>query len=682
MASRLKEDEKHEKIIRGLLKQPANRKCINCNSLGPQYVCTTFWTFVCTTCSGIHREFTHRVKSVSMAKFTPQEVSSLQAGGNERAKEIYFKELDPQRHSTPDSSNVDRLRDFIKHVYVDRRYTGERGIDRPPRLKMGDREEPYDNNRADSSQSGYRSPPYDDTYERRHSDKSSPRNDQDNQRHSDYGRSPVRSGVVNDWRREDRFGNGGRSEDRRSADGDSKLEGRSPEHYMASPPAIRPVREILGENVAPLRVGEPPRVNSGRLADGSAHTKRTASSSSLASSNGNPVEIKREDSLIDFDADPKSVATAVVAQTQPSTFSQSVSNMTIASSNNDWACFDNAPESKVTTPSNVNSLESILTQPTVPAPSPTAGSAVTAAPSSNVLPSMTPLSVAPAAAPLVGNSAAFPPGAAAASELTSMLPVNGSTGHWNGTQHQQQSLFPNNGGVSTAQFSSSFFGVSNSQGPSGDPVAHTLQAAQAFPRVTVTAQPAEVKSSGRKELPEDLFTTKYLSFHAPASVWQGGLAPGMGFPVQYNSVAFMPTFPQSTKSSNPFDLGSEAFPAQVATFPSMAPLQAVLPNVAPPTGLVRTSSLGTATPTWMPPQQSSYPAAVLPLAPSFASAMAPGTHMGQPGFGNLSSSRHQGLGGVGNEVASLRSLNPNFDLGGKFTPAPNLNPSLSGNPFG
>lgn len=29
------------------------------------------------------REFSHRVKSVSMAKFTPQEIASLQAGGNE-----------------------------------------------------------------------------------------------------------------------------------------------------------------------------------------------------------------------------------------------------------------------------------------------------------------------------------------------------------------------------------------------------------------------------------------------------------------------------------------------------------------------------------------------------------------------------------------------------------------------
>jgi len=29
------------------------------------------------------REFTHRVKSISMAKFTAQEVSALQEGGNQ-----------------------------------------------------------------------------------------------------------------------------------------------------------------------------------------------------------------------------------------------------------------------------------------------------------------------------------------------------------------------------------------------------------------------------------------------------------------------------------------------------------------------------------------------------------------------------------------------------------------------
>lgn len=82
-AASRKEEERNERIVRGLLKLPPNRRCINCDGLGPQYVCTSFWTFICISCSGIHREFTHRVKSVSMSKFTRQEVEALQKGGNQ-----------------------------------------------------------------------------------------------------------------------------------------------------------------------------------------------------------------------------------------------------------------------------------------------------------------------------------------------------------------------------------------------------------------------------------------------------------------------------------------------------------------------------------------------------------------------------------------------------------------------
>ncbi|KAL8129532.1 hypothetical protein V2J09_018687 [Rumex salicifolius] len=53
----------------------------------------------------INHEVTHRAKSVSIAKFTSQEVTSLQ--------------------------------DFIKHVNVDRRYSGERSsVEPPPRVKL------------------------------------------------------------------------------------------------------------------------------------------------------------------------------------------------------------------------------------------------------------------------------------------------------------------------------------------------------------------------------------------------------------------------------------------------------------------------------------------------------------------------------------------------------------------
>ena len=91
MATRLKKEEKNEKLIRDLSKLNENKKCINYNTLVPQYVCTNFWTFVCLTCSGIHWEFTHRVKSISMSKFTVTEVTALHYGGNEQARQIYLK---------------------------------------------------------------------------------------------------------------------------------------------------------------------------------------------------------------------------------------------------------------------------------------------------------------------------------------------------------------------------------------------------------------------------------------------------------------------------------------------------------------------------------------------------------------------------------------------------------------
>ncbi|CAI5957957.1 unnamed protein product [Closterium sp. NIES-65] len=119
-----KDDEKHEKIIRGLMKLPENKKCINCNNPGPQYVCTNFATFVCVACSGIHREYTHRLKSVSMAKFTPEEVAALQQGGNQKAREFFL--ANASRVEPPDPNDPNRLREFVRSVYVERRYVASR----------------------------------------------------------------------------------------------------------------------------------------------------------------------------------------------------------------------------------------------------------------------------------------------------------------------------------------------------------------------------------------------------------------------------------------------------------------------------------------------------------------------------------------------------------------------------
>lgn len=36
-----------------------------------------------TDCSGIHREFSHRIKSISLSTFSADEVKAMKEGGNE-----------------------------------------------------------------------------------------------------------------------------------------------------------------------------------------------------------------------------------------------------------------------------------------------------------------------------------------------------------------------------------------------------------------------------------------------------------------------------------------------------------------------------------------------------------------------------------------------------------------------
>ncbi|KAL3021884.1 hypothetical protein AAZX31_05G217100 [Glycine max] len=671
MASRVKEDEKNERIIRGLLKLAPNRRCINCNSLGPQYVCTNFWTFVCTNCSGIHREFTHRVKSVSMAKFSAQEVSALQEGGNQRAKEIYFKEWDPQRHSLPDSSNIDRLRDFIKHVYVDRRFSGERTYDKPPRVK-GDKDDFHENKRTETY---HRSPSYEDTHERRYSDRSSPGGrspvyDQENRQYGDYKKSPGRPPIINDWRREDRFGDGWKFEDHRISDGNHNVESTSPEQTKdldsSSPPAVRPVREILGENVVPLRISEPPKTNSGQATNGSALTQRTSSSSSLASSNGTPAEVKLETikSLIDFDDDPEPPVASAIPQAPQTTVAKH--GMPANSNDNNWASFDVAPEAKAPQgPSNINPLESMLTQLSVPVSLPShvsraqGDSHVATANSGSCATRLlifndssvsragpltgSALTTTAAGAPIVSSFSTFPASGASVTSfgLTTASTLN-NAGQWATLQYQQQQpLLTAAASQPTIQQSTPPVGgalnnqpwtVPSVQGHANTPMPHASHlvpkpANEAKSSVVLHPSTVDIKPSGRSELPEDLFTVKYSPFPAPVPGWQMGPPPSMGISIQYNNAVPMPSYAQPSKSTNPFDVSSEPTPVQAPMFPSMSSLQGALPSVTP-SATMHPSNMGNISHAWNP--HSSSPSYVLPpQAQTLAPAMGLGAYMGQ-----------------------------------------------------
>ncbi|XVF34798.1 hypothetical protein REPUB_Repub18cG0089400 [Reevesia pubescens] len=615
---------------------------------------------------------------------------------------------------------------------------------------QGDKEDFNENRRTDGYQGESRSPPYEDTYERRYSERPSPggRNDdgnyrygyderrspgydQESRQYSDYRRSPARPEVFNDWRREDRFGDGRKPEDRRISDGDPKLEGRSPERpkdiEASSPPVVRPVREILGENVSPLGISEPPKANGSRTVDGP-QTQRTASSSSSRSTSGNPAEVKLEMtvSLIDFDADPEPPVASAVTHTQQTTMTQSIVQPT-SSTNDNWASFDLAPQTNVSQASlNVNTLDSVLSQLSVAdsGASSSVGGQVPA-PVSNV--NVAPLggnpnvaftgqiqtlpfgTGAPSAAP-VGNFSTVPPTGAltAAPGLTPIMPVSSGSsqlsfnnaGQWPNMQ-QQQTFFSAAGSQSTIQqFMPPVVGASTNQPwnfapsqhmqrPLSAPVAQTPQALSTPVQdvtSTVASQPppTETKASGRKEPPADLFTATYPSYPAAAPGWQAGPPRGMGFTMQYNTAVPMSSFlqSQSSRSINPFDLGGEAPPVQTQKFPSMASLQGALPNVPPPSGLVRTSSLGTPSSAWMPPQSLPYASGMPLQSPPYASGVPQRPYPGAQLPSNLPPSSHQ-IGGIGSE-ASFGFVNTDQQVADRFSAPATPQPfsSVGGNPFG
>ncbi|XP_062143067.1 arf-GAP domain and FG repeat-containing protein 1 isoform X3 [Drosophila sulfurigaster albostrigata] len=120
MAVRKKQDDKYLLALRELVNSGAgNRQCFDCNQKGPTYVNMTIGSFVCTRCSGVLRGLTppHRVKSISMATFTQEELDFLKAHGNELCAKTWLGLWDPKR-ATPQQDQ----RELMIDKYERKRY--------------------------------------------------------------------------------------------------------------------------------------------------------------------------------------------------------------------------------------------------------------------------------------------------------------------------------------------------------------------------------------------------------------------------------------------------------------------------------------------------------------------------------------------------------------------------------
>ena len=113
------------KQIEDLRKLQQNKKCFDCGHSGTTYAVVDIGVFVCSICAGIHREFSHRVKGISMSNFSVAEVDKLKSLGNEKAAQTWLARHNIRNNPIPDIRDLSRMKDFLRQIYLDKRFYEE-----------------------------------------------------------------------------------------------------------------------------------------------------------------------------------------------------------------------------------------------------------------------------------------------------------------------------------------------------------------------------------------------------------------------------------------------------------------------------------------------------------------------------------------------------------------------------
>lgn len=129
-ANRRKQDDKNLEILRELISLNGNKYCLDCNQRGPTYVNSTIGSFVCSKCSGMLRGLTppHRVKSISMATFTPEEIEFIKARGNDYCRRVWLGLYEGESVNFTDEQSV---KDFMSDKYEKKRYYWDSSANNP-----------------------------------------------------------------------------------------------------------------------------------------------------------------------------------------------------------------------------------------------------------------------------------------------------------------------------------------------------------------------------------------------------------------------------------------------------------------------------------------------------------------------------------------------------------------------
>lgn len=114
--------KQQQKILRTLMRIPSNKKCADCGEQCAVNVDTTHGIFVCSSCAGFHREFGDRIKSVSMANFTQDEIALLQKQTNDDFNNVFMAKWNSKETPLPLNADDYTKRSFMKAKYVQKKW--------------------------------------------------------------------------------------------------------------------------------------------------------------------------------------------------------------------------------------------------------------------------------------------------------------------------------------------------------------------------------------------------------------------------------------------------------------------------------------------------------------------------------------------------------------------------------
>jgi stromal membrane-associated protein len=108
----------HRARVAALLSLPENGRCADCQAKDPRWASSKLGVFICTTCSGIHRDLSPHISSVRSCTFDSwkdEEAATMERVGNARANAYWEARLPPG--TRPPSNDQGRMTMFIRQKY-------------------------------------------------------------------------------------------------------------------------------------------------------------------------------------------------------------------------------------------------------------------------------------------------------------------------------------------------------------------------------------------------------------------------------------------------------------------------------------------------------------------------------------------------------------------------------------